>query len=127
MEFKSCIHGENIVKKYKNFELNVPVVDIPQGFATALIGENGAGKSTLLDILAGIVGEKNKFAALAVDYNKLELINALRLQTHSPIRKIGWNQSCRLLRLPVAQLQRAASYGQGIFRRYCRRQLGYNR
>ena len=49
MEFKSCIHGENIVKKYKNFELN-----IPQGFATALIGENGAGKSTLLDILAGI-------------------------------------------------------------------------
>ena len=54
MEFKSCIHGENIVKRYKNFELNVPVVDIPQGFATALIGENGAGKSTLLDILAGI-------------------------------------------------------------------------
>lgn len=54
MEFKSCIHGENIVKKYKNFELNIPQVDIPQGFATALIGENGAGKSTLLDILAGI-------------------------------------------------------------------------
>lgn len=54
MEFKSCIHGENIVKRYKKFVLNIPQVDIPQGFATALIGENGAGKSTLLDILAGI-------------------------------------------------------------------------
>ncbi len=54
MEFSSCVHGENIVKRYKNFELNVPVLDIPKGFATALIGENGAGKTTLLDILAGI-------------------------------------------------------------------------
>ncbi len=54
MEFESIIHGENIVKKYKGFELNVPVFDIPKGFATALIGENGAGKTTLLDILAGI-------------------------------------------------------------------------
>ena len=54
MEFESVIHGESIVKKYKGFELNVPVLDIPKGFATALIGENGAGKTTLLDILAGI-------------------------------------------------------------------------
>ena len=29
-------------------------MQIPQGFATALIGENGAGKTTLLNILAGI-------------------------------------------------------------------------
>lgn len=54
MEFASAIHGEGIVKKYKGFELNIPVLDVPKGFATALIGENGAGKSTLLDILAGI-------------------------------------------------------------------------
>ena len=54
MEFNSVIHGEAIVKKYKGFELNIPVLDIPSGFATALIGENGAGKTTLLDILAGI-------------------------------------------------------------------------
>ena len=54
MEFNSVIHGESIVKKYKGFELNIPVLDIPSGFATALIGENGAGKTTLLDILAGI-------------------------------------------------------------------------
>ena len=54
MEFESVIHGESIIKAYKGFELNIPVLDIPKGFATALIGENGAGKSTLLDILAGI-------------------------------------------------------------------------
>ena len=54
MEFNSVIHGESIVKKYKGFELNIPQLDIPRGFATALIGENGAGKTTLLDILAGI-------------------------------------------------------------------------
>lgn len=54
MEFTSVIKGENIVKKYKGFELNIPELNIPKGFATALIGENGAGKTTLIDILAGI-------------------------------------------------------------------------
>jgi len=54
MVFESVIHGEGLVKKYKGFELNIPNLNIPEGFATALIGENGAGKSTLLDILAGI-------------------------------------------------------------------------
>ena len=54
MGFNSVVHGEDIVKKYSGFELNIPKLDIPEGFATALIGENGAGKSTLLDILAGI-------------------------------------------------------------------------
>ena len=34
--------------------MNIPKLDIPKGYSTALIGENGAGKSTLLDILAGI-------------------------------------------------------------------------
>lgn len=54
MEFTSVIEGKNLEKKYKNFRLNVPEIKIPQGFATALIGENGAGKTTLLNILAGI-------------------------------------------------------------------------
>ncbi len=54
MEFTSVISGENIKKKYRGFELNVPNLQVPKGFATALIGENGAGKTTLLDILAGI-------------------------------------------------------------------------
>ncbi len=51
---KNVIEAKNIVKKYKNFTLDVPEFRLPQGFATALIGENGAGKTTLLNILTGI-------------------------------------------------------------------------
>ena len=50
----NAIEGKNIVKKYKNFTLDIPEFRIPKGFATALIGENGAGKTTLLNILSGI-------------------------------------------------------------------------
>lgn len=48
------IEVKDLVKKYKGFELNIPRLAVPKGFATALIGENGAGKTTLLSILAGI-------------------------------------------------------------------------
>ncbi len=54
MDTVSAIHAEGIRKKYKGFTLDIPKLDIPKGFATALIGENGAGKTTLLNILAGI-------------------------------------------------------------------------
>ena len=49
----SAIRVRNIEKKYKEFTLSVPELEIPKGFATALIGENGAGKTTLINILAG--------------------------------------------------------------------------
>lgn len=48
------ITGNDIRKKFKGFMLNIPQLQIPQGFATALIGENGAGKTTLLNLLSGI-------------------------------------------------------------------------
>ena len=54
MEIKYAIQGHNINKKYKNFELKLNEFKIPEGFATALIGENGAGKSTLLNFLSGV-------------------------------------------------------------------------
>lgn len=53
MKQEYVVEGKNITKKIKKFELNVENIQIPKGFATALIGENGAGKSTLLNILAG--------------------------------------------------------------------------
>lgn len=53
METTSCLSARNLTKKFKNFTLNIPEFSIPEGFATALIGENGAGKTTLLSILAG--------------------------------------------------------------------------
>lgn len=54
MEIRNVIEATDIKKRYKGFELNVPEIHIPKGFATALIGENGAGKSTLIHIFAGI-------------------------------------------------------------------------
>ena len=50
----SVITARNLRKKYRGFELSVPRLELPGGFATALIGENGAGKTTLLNLLAGI-------------------------------------------------------------------------
>ena len=49
-----CIRGKNLEKKYKGFTLDIKELNIPSGYATALIGENGAGKTTLLHILSGI-------------------------------------------------------------------------
>lgn len=50
----NVINIDNLSKKFKTFELNIPSLSIPKGFATALIGENGAGKSTFINILAGV-------------------------------------------------------------------------
>ena len=44
MDLKYVIEGRNITKKFRGFELDIPRLQIPQGFATALIGENGAGR-----------------------------------------------------------------------------------
>ena len=54
METQAVITMNNVKKGFKGFELNLPELQIPEGFATALIGENGAGKSTLMNILAGV-------------------------------------------------------------------------
>ena len=54
MDTSAVIEINNVNKKFRGFELSIDNLEIPEGFATALIGENGAGKSTLLNILAGI-------------------------------------------------------------------------
>ena len=50
----NVISINNLSKKFKSFTLDIPSLNIPKGFATALIGENGAGKSTFINILAGV-------------------------------------------------------------------------
>lgn len=51
---QTVLQARDLRKKYKGFQLSVPELSLPKGFATALIGENGAGKTTLLNILTGI-------------------------------------------------------------------------
>jgi len=54
MEVNYAVSLKNVKKKFKTFQLDIPQLNIPEGFATALIGENGAGKTTLLSIMTGI-------------------------------------------------------------------------
>ena len=75
MDQNSVIEAKNIIKKYKNFTLDVPEFKLPKGFATALIGENGAGKTTLLNILTGIRSDYQGTINYFGKYSEKELDN----------------------------------------------------
>ena len=64
MERCNVIEIENLKKAYKNFELNIKELDLPEGKFIGLIGENGAGKTTLIKLLLNLIernSEKLKF------------------------------------------------------------------
>lgn len=45
---------KDVRKRLGSFTLDVPSLEIPKGFAIALIGENGAGKSTMMNLMSGV-------------------------------------------------------------------------
>ena len=57
----NTISIRGLVKKYPTFELNIPSLDIPQGYITGFVGRNGAGKTTtirlIMDMIAPDKGE----------------------------------------------------------------------
>lgn len=55
----NAVKLNGITKEYKDFTLGSLSVEIPCGFATALIGANGAGKTTLIDILCGVTSKNS--------------------------------------------------------------------
>lgn len=52
---ESILSLKGFTKKYSKFTLGALDLEIPKGFATALIGANGAGKTTLIDALCGVI------------------------------------------------------------------------
>lgn len=52
---ESIVSVKGLTKRYSKFTLGAIDLEIPKGFATALIGANGAGKTTLIDTLCGVI------------------------------------------------------------------------
>lgn len=70
MVIENAITGKNLVKEFKGFKLDIDELNVPKGFATALIGENGAGKTTLLNMMAGIrLDYKGQFEYMGMGTN----------------------------------------------------------
>ena len=58
---KNVIEIKNLEKKYSNFTLSIPKLNIPSGMIVGLIGENGAGKTTFIKTILNIVKKDNGF------------------------------------------------------------------
>ena len=108
-EAGSVVRAANLKKKYKGFELSIPELQIPKGFATALIGENGAGKTTLLNILAGI---RLDFKGDVTYFDKQEKISAKGVQ-----EKIGYTGPGSYF-LPQWTVKQVAEMSKLLFENY---------
>ena len=108
-EAGSVVRAANLKKKYKGFELSIPELQIPKGFATALIGENGAGKTTLLNILAGI---RLDFKGDVTYFDSQEKISAKGVQ-----EKIGYTGPGSYF-LPQWTVKQVAEMSKLLFENY---------
>lgn len=54
-DMENVLKTSGLMKKYSKFTLGGLDLELPKGFATALIGANGAGKTTLIDLLCGVI------------------------------------------------------------------------
>ena len=52
---ENVIEIKNLEKKYDNFTLNIPSLEIRKGMITGFIGENGAGKTTTIKAILNII------------------------------------------------------------------------
>ena len=52
-----AIEIKNLRKEFKDFDLDIENLEIPEGAVLGLIGENGAGKSTISNAFKKVKGE----------------------------------------------------------------------
>lgn len=107
METQAVVVIKDLQKRFKGFELNIPALQIPEGFATALIGENGAGKSTLMNILAGV----------RLDY-KGEIIYYDGTLTDEEVRERNGYVAANSYYLPHWTVEEVAELNEMLFERF---------
>lgn len=90
---ESILTAKGLTKKYPKFTLGELDLEIPKGFATALIGANGAGKTTLIDILCGVThitsGSVNYFGSFT-DIEEKEVKDRIGYCSAQSFFPSGW-------------------------------------
>lgn len=94
VKMKNALSLKGITKEYKGFKLGSIDIEIPCGFATALIGANGAGKTTLIDIICGVNSKNSGEITYFEKYNDIdssELRNMIGYCSSANYFPLDWN------------------------------------
>ncbi len=102
---ESIISVKGLTKRYSKFTLGALDIEIPKGFATALIGANGAGKTTLIDALCGVIhatsGEVTYFGKYK-DIDSAELREKIGYCASSGFFPQGWKAKDIAISMEIA-------------------------